>query len=191
MSPNRAIAPEKSRLLAELHRDSLYPMIGRDAWVAGADRRGSPRAEACASGASPPAPPASHPDPGSSGMVEIREESPKIQPLVLARRRPTVDRPFAAAGAQRQRLRPACRLATSRHAYSLIALLLCPNPPSGPAWCPRDSLSPPKGRSNRGSTKRTTRTLRLSPAAACMERSQLLSYILFRSTPTVETTTHG
>ena len=42
MAPNRAIAPEKSRLLAELHRDSLYPMMGRDAWVAGADRREAP-----------------------------------------------------------------------------------------------------------------------------------------------------
>ena len=48
-----------------------------------------------------------------------------------------------------------------------------------------------QGRSNRGSTKRTARTLRLSPAAACMEQARLLSYILFRSTPTVETTTHG
>ena len=68
----------------------------------------------------------------------------KSNPLVLARRRPTVDRPLAAASAQRQRLRPVCRVATSCHAYSLIALLLCPNPPSGPAWCPRDSLSPPR-----------------------------------------------
>ena len=48
-----------------------------------------------------------------------------------------------------------------------------------------------QGRSNRGSTKRTARTLRLFPAAACMEQARLLSYILFRSTPTVETTTHG
>ena len=31
-----------SRLLAELHRDSLYPMMGTDAWVAGADRREAP-----------------------------------------------------------------------------------------------------------------------------------------------------
>ena len=28
---------ERTRLLAELHRDSLYPMMGRDTWVAGAD----------------------------------------------------------------------------------------------------------------------------------------------------------
>ena len=32
----------KSRLLAELHRDSLYPMMGKDAWVAGADRGEAP-----------------------------------------------------------------------------------------------------------------------------------------------------
>ena len=31
-----------ARLLAELHRDSLYPMMGKDAWVAGADRREAP-----------------------------------------------------------------------------------------------------------------------------------------------------
>ena len=31
-----------SRLLAELHRDSLYPMMGKDAWVAGADRGEAP-----------------------------------------------------------------------------------------------------------------------------------------------------
>ncbi len=31
-----------SRLFAELHRDSLYPMMGKDAWVAGADRREAP-----------------------------------------------------------------------------------------------------------------------------------------------------
>ena len=30
------------RLLAELHCDSLYPMMGKDAWVAGADRREAP-----------------------------------------------------------------------------------------------------------------------------------------------------
>src|SRR5208282_732333 len=30
------------RLLAELHGDSLYPMMGKDAWVAGADRREAP-----------------------------------------------------------------------------------------------------------------------------------------------------
>src|SRR5208283_1442008 len=34
--------PGKLRLLAELHRDSLYPMMGKDAWVAGADRREAP-----------------------------------------------------------------------------------------------------------------------------------------------------
>ena len=33
---------ETTRLLAELHRDSLYPMMGKDAWVAGADRREAP-----------------------------------------------------------------------------------------------------------------------------------------------------
>ena len=52
-----AITSPFLRLLAELHRDSLYPMMGKDAWVAGADRGEAPRAEACASGASPPAPP--------------------------------------------------------------------------------------------------------------------------------------
>jgi len=31
-----------TRLLAELHRDSLYPMMGKVAWVAGADRREAP-----------------------------------------------------------------------------------------------------------------------------------------------------
>ena len=30
------------RLLAELHRDSLYPMMRKDAWVAGADRWEAP-----------------------------------------------------------------------------------------------------------------------------------------------------
>ena len=63
-----------SRLLAELHRDSLYPMMGKDAWVAGADRREAPGRSLCvwgvASGSA-----ASHPDPGSSGMVEFSEES--------------------------------------------------------------------------------------------------------------------
>ena len=48
-----------------------------------------------------------------------------------------------------------------------------------------------KGKSNRGSTRRTARTLRLFPAAACMQQARLLSYTLFRSTPTVEATTHG
>jgi oligoendopeptidase F len=33
---------ELQRLLAELHRDSLYPMMGKDAWVAGADRGEAP-----------------------------------------------------------------------------------------------------------------------------------------------------
>jgi len=42
MSPNRAIVQKKSRLLAEFHRDWLYPMMGKDAWVAGADRREAP-----------------------------------------------------------------------------------------------------------------------------------------------------
>gem|GEM_PF-1748527 len=42
---------------------------------------------------------ASHPDPGSSGMVEISEESRKIHPFFLARRRPTVDHSVAAGGA--------------------------------------------------------------------------------------------
>src|SRR5208337_1977987 len=32
----------KTRLLTELHRDSLYPMMGKDTWVAGADRREAP-----------------------------------------------------------------------------------------------------------------------------------------------------
>ena len=36
------IAREQVRLLAELHCDSLYPMMGKDAWVAGADRREAP-----------------------------------------------------------------------------------------------------------------------------------------------------
>ena len=63
--------------------------------------------------------------------------------------------------------------------------------PSGPAWCPRDSLSPPRdGQTARARSERHELHV-LSPPAACMERSQLLSYILFRSTPTVETTTHG
>ena len=34
----REYARESLRVLAELHRDSLYPMMGKDAWVAGADR---------------------------------------------------------------------------------------------------------------------------------------------------------
>src|SRR5208337_3436667 len=39
---NVAIVTLYDRLLAELHRDSLYPMMGKDAWVAGADRREAP-----------------------------------------------------------------------------------------------------------------------------------------------------
>jgi len=102
MSPNRAIVQEKSRLLAELHRDSLYPMIGNDTWVAGADRRGSPRAEACASGASPPAPPPATRIRAPLEWWSSARSLQKSNPLVLARRRPIVDRPLAAAGAQRQ-----------------------------------------------------------------------------------------
>ncbi len=30
------------RVLTELHRDSSYPMMGKEAWVAGADRREAP-----------------------------------------------------------------------------------------------------------------------------------------------------
>ena len=104
MSPNRAIVQEKSRLLAELHRDSLYPMIGKDTWVAGADRRGSPRAEACASGASPPAPPPATRIRAPLEWWSSARSLQKSNPLVLAGRRPTLDRPLAAAGAQRQRL---------------------------------------------------------------------------------------
>ena len=49
---------EKRTVLGELHRGLSYLMTGKGAWVAGADRRvGSPRAEARASGTSPPAPP--------------------------------------------------------------------------------------------------------------------------------------
>jgi hypothetical protein len=33
---------EETRLLTELHCDSLYPMMGKDAWVAGADRGEAP-----------------------------------------------------------------------------------------------------------------------------------------------------
>ena len=33
---------EETRLLTELHRDSLDPMMGKDAWVAGADRGEAP-----------------------------------------------------------------------------------------------------------------------------------------------------
>jgi hypothetical protein len=38
----RMLARHTSRLLAELHCDSLYPMMGKDAWVAGADRGEAP-----------------------------------------------------------------------------------------------------------------------------------------------------
>ena len=64
-----------SRLLTELHRDSLYPMMGKDTWVAGADRREAPGPKPGCAWASPPGSAASHPDPGSSGMVEFSEES--------------------------------------------------------------------------------------------------------------------
>ena len=46
-----------SRVLTELHRDSSYPMMGKDAWVAGADRGEAPGPKPGASGASPSAPP--------------------------------------------------------------------------------------------------------------------------------------
>ena len=66
------------RLLAELHRDLLYPMIGRDAWVWLGLTVGKPQGRSLcvwgvASGSA-----ASHPDPGSSGMVEFSEESRRI-----------------------------------------------------------------------------------------------------------------
>jgi hypothetical protein len=38
----RGEATDFKKLLAELHRDSLYPMMGKDAWVAGADRKEAP-----------------------------------------------------------------------------------------------------------------------------------------------------
>src|SRR5271157_3687879 len=42
VKPGTLVNTHVSRLLAELHRDSLYPMMGKDAWVAGADRREAP-----------------------------------------------------------------------------------------------------------------------------------------------------
>ena len=63
-----------SRLLAELHRDSLYPIMGKDAWVAGADRREAPEPKPVRLGRRlrlRRQPPGSC----SSGMVEFSEES--------------------------------------------------------------------------------------------------------------------
>ena len=164
MSPNRAIVQEKSRLLAELHRDSLYPMIGKDTWVAGADRRGSPRAEACASGASPPAPPPATRIRAPLEWWSSARSLQKSNPLVLAGRRPTLDRPLAAAGAQRQRLqaclpggyKPPCLF--SHCSPSL------PESPQRPGVVSTGFSITSQGRSNRGSTKRTARTSRFVPS---------------------------
>ena len=75
-----------TRLLAELHRDSLYPMMGKTlgAWVAGADRREAPGPKPVRLGPTPQwgsprsGSAASHPNPDSSGMVEFSEESPRF-----------------------------------------------------------------------------------------------------------------
>ena len=66
--------PNFRRLLAELHRDSLYPMWGkRLGWLGltvGKPQGRSLCVWGVASGSA-----ASHPDPGSSAMVEFSEES--------------------------------------------------------------------------------------------------------------------
>jgi hypothetical protein len=74
--------------------------------------------------------------------------------------------------------------------FSLLSLITR-NSPRRPGVVSTGLSITSKGRSNRWSTKRTTRNLRLFPPAACMEQARLLSYILFRSRPTVETTKHG
>ncbi|MGD0043749.1 MAG: hypothetical protein ABSE84_25645, partial [Isosphaeraceae bacterium] len=60
--------------LAELHRDSLYPMMGKTlGWLGltvGKPQGRSLCVWGVASGSA-----ASHPNPGSSGMVELSEES--------------------------------------------------------------------------------------------------------------------
>ena len=77
-APLRKSGPNGSpirRLLAELHRDSLYPMMGKTlGWLeltVGKPQGRSLCVWGVASGSA-----ASHPNPGSSGMVEFSEESP-------------------------------------------------------------------------------------------------------------------
>jgi len=72
-----ASCPEfPARLLAELLRDSLYPMIRKDAWVAGDERREAPGRGLCiwgvASGSA-----TSHADLDNPRAVESGEESLK------------------------------------------------------------------------------------------------------------------
>ncbi len=66
-------AVEEGRLLAELHPDSLYPMIAKDPWVAGAERRGSSSAEESAAGADPTSgvPPAPAPPPATGVLAAL------------------------------------------------------------------------------------------------------------------------
>ena len=94
-SPSSARSKSRAtmrRLLAELHRDSLYPMMGKDPWVAGLTV-GKPQGRSLcvwgvASGSA-----ASHPDPGSSAMVEFSEESPKATFLIVAAKCPVCGDP--------------------------------------------------------------------------------------------------
>ena len=65
-----------SRVLAGLHPDSLYPMMGKDAWVAGADRREAPGPKRVRSKASPPAPPPATRILAALESVEFSEKSP-------------------------------------------------------------------------------------------------------------------
>jgi len=94
--------------------------------------------------------------------------------------------PLNASGSRR-----ACRMAISRNPHALIALPDFSDSPKRSGMVSPGLSITTNERPNRASTKPRARTLRLFPAAACMEQGRLLSCILFRSTPTVEATTHG
>jgi len=106
-------------------------------------------------------------------MVELREESPRIQ--AVSPRPPPPNRGPSSRGRRRLSAsgsRSACRTAINRNADSLIALPVCRNSHKRSGVMSTGPSITSKGRANRWSTKRTARTLRsFSPAACTLQKA--------------------
>ena len=93
--------------------------------------------------------------------------------LLPARRRPPVDRSLVAAGAQRQWFQACLPGGHKPQCCSLLALPVCRNSPERSGVVSTGLSITTKGGSNRGSAKRTARTLRLFPSRCLHGASSL------------------
>ena len=154
-----------SRLLAELHRDSLYPMMGKDAWMAGADAREAPGPKPVRLGPTPQVgfPPLRlrRQPPGSWQLWnggDQREVSVSLYPVVSDRM----------PSARPRHGRPACSRAVMTWARR-VSILNGSNPPRDGFHVP-EGASPAHGgrippRSAAGQARRNIREMRVEDHA--------------------------